>query len=849
MGPRRVTIGSTDSAFDGIEARYEDAGGNARARRIDDPDTPFDGPWYRRGLLIALVAALAALPLAALAIAVFVDSDEVAAWLAPRMSGVLNREVTIGGAGISVLPRPGLRLSAVRIGGPAEAELPSIAVVRDVRLDASLLPLLTGRVNVGRVRLAGLDVHLAVSQDGTSNFGDLVPESEVVEVAREAPVGFAVSEIEVEDGSLTYFDGRRDRSFAVIGGRATLGITVAPDGNWVVTGDAAGDSLHLRFPRITDEIVRTDAPSLRLTARGDRTLGWVEVGEGVVEQWGETLTVTGRIDGLSDVDPSVDLRFANPAFDVGALTALIPAEARSRSLPALDGTLDVGVRIRGNLRAEDSPALRGNVRLQGVAVRLGGTPLLSDLHGRIGLGVDAVRLDSIAGVLADGPFRLDGEYDRTTRAITVSVEGSPDLDRLRLAPFGSTLAGEADVVLAVSGPLAALDSLTVTGTIHANGVQAEHDRIGVPLYVASADLELTDADVRWSEVTVMVGTDPLTTTGRLRGPLAAWWLGDAVPEIEGSLTGPRLDLGAVLPPDVDEPDATYARIAFAHLGGREIEGSEARRLADRAGFTRPETLPLHGSLELSLEELRYRSHDLRGVSALLVLGDSVLAVRDATFAAWDGAVVAALELGVGDRSDEPFALGLTTEDVDAVAFLSRMTPIGDAVTGRLALDVDVSGTVDRSLMPLLAFLDADGTLTVTDGRVAGTGVNLALADFLAMDGWTDVPFSTWTTDFAIREGMLDVTESVLDGDFAGVTLSGAVGLGGAVDLAMALSIPPDQLQAVSLRRTGVAQTVLDRLRETGSSLDLGIRVSGTLEGPTLEPDALAASERLAAVGR
>lgn len=63
-----------------------------------------------------------------------------------------------------------------------------------------------------------------------------------------------------------------------------------------------------------------------------------------------------------------------------------------------------------------------------------------------------------------------------------------------------------------------------------------------------------------------------------------------------------------------------------------------------------------------------------------------------------------------------------------------------------------------------------------------------------------------------------------------------------MDLAMALSIPPDRLQAISLRRTGVAQTVLDRLTESESPLDLGIRISGTLQGPTLEPDALAASE-------
>lgn len=208
-----------------------------------------------------------------------------------------------------------------------------------------------------------------------------------------------------------------------------------------------------------------------------------------------------------------------------------------------------------------------------------------------------------------------------------------------------------------------------------------------------------------------------------------------------------------------------------------------------------------------------------------------------------------MRMGVGDRVDEPFTFDLEMEDVDAPLMLVAMTPVGEAVSGRLALDLALEGSVDRTLMPVPESLTGTGTVAVTDGQVAGTGINLALADFLAEERWRSIPFEAWSTEMEIREGMFEIPVSRLEGARASASLSGAVGMGGAVDLAMALSIPPGQLEALSLRRTGVAQTVLDQLRNNESSLDLGIRISGTLQGPTLEPDALAATERVSEQGR
>lgn len=801
--------------------------------------------WLKGGLLAAFLLVLALPVLATVAIELFVDGDEVSAWLEPKLSAALNRSVAVGDASVVLLPRPGLRLTDVRVGGGSDSELPSVITADDIHLQAALLPLFTGRVQTRHVRLDGLDVHLAITESGVSNFGDLVPESSVVEVRRDGPVGFAIDEVEIEAASLTWYDGPRNRSLAISGAAGRIELGARSDGRWVARLQGDADSLLLRLPSVTEEIVRTDAPGLELTASGDGSFDWVEFEDGTLSHWGETLAVRGRIESISEVDPRLDLRFENRSLALAPFVRAMPQDVRARHVPALEGDIDLRLSLRGSLREEGSPTLAGSIGFSGAGLRLGGDPVVTDVSGRVGVRPTVFALDSLVGTFADGPFLVDGSVHRISRRVAVDVVASPEMEafeRLGLAPYGSSLAGGADMVVAVEGPLSSPDSLSVDGTVRATGVQMEHPEIGVPLYAPSVTLDIDDSVVRWSELEVLVGSEPATTSGRLSGWVPAVFLDEGTPDVEASFQGDALDLGAVTLPPTLPSGVTYARVALAHLGGREIEGRRPEELVEMGEYRRPRTLPVQGSIDVVIGRLLYGPHDLTDLSLRLALSDSAVHVTDAEFAAWDGTFTADVVVGVGERLDEPFALRITATDAQALGMLLQTTPVGEAIAGRLDVDLSVDGSLDRTLMPVSASLRGGGTLVVREGAVTGTGVNLALADFLGEERWRSVPFVEWTTEVVLDDGMVQIARSELNGERASATLSGAVGLGGAVDLAMALSIPAHQLEAVSLRRTGVAQTVLDQLRASASALDLGIRISGTLQGPTLEPDALAAAE-------
>lgn len=812
----------------------------------------FEKHWLWRGLLAGLALIVALPVVATMVIGLLVDGEEVSAWLEPRLSTAMNRTVAVGDAQVVLLPRPGIRLTDVRVGGGDASEVPSVVTVGDVHLQAAILPLFAGRVLTRQLRLHGLDVHLAVDENGVSNFGDLVPESSTVEASRDGPLQFSIEDVEIDDASLTWFDGPRDRSLAFTGGSGRVELGARADGRWVAQVQAEADSLLVRVPALTEEIVRTDAPSLELTALGDESFDWIEIEEGLLSQWGESVTLRGRVEALSDVDPHVDLRFENRALDLSPFVRVVPSEVRARVVPALEGRIDVRLALRGSLRLEGSPTLSGSVQLDRVGLRLGGDPIVTDVSGRLGVRPTTLAVDSIMGTFADGPFLVDGRVERLSERLSLGVVASPKLEpfeRLGLAPYGSRLAGNADLRAEVEGPYRALDSVRVDGFVRATGVQLEHEEVGVPVYAPTLRLDIDDSVIRWTDAQILIGSETTTTSGRLAEWLPSVVAGEGAPLVEASVSGETLDLGALVTPPELPSGLTYSRIAFAHLGGRQLDGRGTDEFVELAEYARPESLPIRGGVDVRVERLLYGSHEVADVSLTLVLADTAVEVSGAEFVAWGGAFEADVTVGVGDRLDEPFSLRVTASDVDALGMLVQTTPAGEAIEGRLDLDLAVDGSLDRSLMPVSASLRGGGTIRVREGAIAGTGLTLALADFLAEERWRRLPFDAWSTELALEEGILQVARSELRGGRATATLSGAVGLGGAVDLAMALSIPASQLEAVSLRRTGVAQTVLDQLRASNSPLDLGIRISGTLQGPTLEPDALAAAERFASIRR
>jgi len=248
-------------------------------------------------------------------------------------------------------------------------------------------------------------------------------------------------------------------------------------------------------------------------------------------------------------------------------------------------------------------------------------------------------------------------------------------------------------------------------------------------------------------------------------------------------------------------------------------------------------MPLVGSLDLRFDTLTQGQHRMQALVARVQLTDSLLSVSDASFGAWGGRARAALSVGLGDSSLQPFALSLTLEDVAAASFLTDLSPGNEALAGTLDLELALEGMTDAQLLPTREGLVGRAQASLAAGRLAGTGVNAALADFLESEAWSDIPFTTLSANLDVTDGALEVTGGDLVGNLSRIVFAGVVDLSGAAEVSLALSVPPERLQALSLRRTGIGQSVVEQLRRANRPLDLGLHLSGRLDAPTLEPNA------------
>jgi hypothetical protein len=848
MKPRRVSISSRSKGRRVVPTSISSVTFDPEGGEFGHTERATLPSWRKHPFAILGGAALLAYVVGAIALQAFVDVDLVREWVTPRASAALNRTVHITEGTVGLFPRPSVQLSNIAVDNLPGVDGPTLARIDRVRLDLAWLPLFMGRVRVRGLHVEGAAVHLAIDENGKSNFGDLVPRRAPDSgVTEGAPLAAALRRITVSDASLTYFDAPRARSMGVTGGDAR--IEVRRDGGeagnaWRADVTLGTDSLMVRAAGLVDEMIRVGGPTGQLSAWGGGPANAVQIDGGFLALAGDTLDVLGRVANLAEPQPSFEVELTGDDVSARTLTALLPADKRADLLPRAEGTLAVVLRLRGGLASSDRPTLDATVRLQGVTLRLRGEPVAEGVDGIVAVSAERITLDSLEGAFAGGPFRVSGIVTRDERAsASVVAHARPDLDVLHglgLLPARFTLSGNAELDLSVAGPLEAPDSLQVVGTAALHGFHLDHEELGAPMYVPEGVVNLAGRGITWSELPVLVGSNRVVTSGQLDAVAGFWVENDGTPQIRASFAGPSLDLDAIFPPRLDE-HPSYAEIAFAHLSGRPVDGRDAPVVAGYLGMHRVAHMPLLGSLELRFDTLSQGERRVEGVVASVELTDSMLAVTDASFDAWGGRASGSLRVALGGAARQPFALSLRLENASAASFFDRAAS-GDEIVGTLDLEVELTGSTDAQLLPVPQDLVGEARLTLSDGRVAGTGVNFALADFLESERWSDVPFSRLEGGIAIRDRVMAIENGRLDGEMGRLAFRGYVGFGGEADVSMALAVPSEQLDHLSLRRTGVGAGVLEQLKTSGRPLDLGLHLGGFVGAPTLEPNAANAVE-------
>ncbi|WP_129775835.1 AsmA family protein [Peristeroidobacter soli] len=169
------------------------------------------------GIVVGGIVALIVVLL--LAVVLFVDPNDYRADIERAVESKTGRQLTLSGdLHLSIFPWLALKAGPASLGdAPGFGDEPFIAI-QEARVGVRLLPLLSGKIEVGDVRLAGARIRLITDEQGRNNWADLGERKEATTPApaNEKPMEVpTIAGLEIEDAAVT-LENRQEKTRRVV---------------------------------------------------------------------------------------------------------------------------------------------------------------------------------------------------------------------------------------------------------------------------------------------------------------------------------------------------------------------------------------------------------------------------------------------------------------------------------------------------------------------------------------------------------------------------------------------------------------------------------------------------------
>lgn len=341
-----------------------------------------------KGLAIAAGAIVGLAVVAVVVVTLFVDPNDYKDDIERLAEQQTGRQLILDGdLRLSVFPWVAIEFGPASLGdAPGFGDEPFLAL-KQARLGIRFWPLLTGRVEIGTVRLDGVTVRLVTDAQGRNNWDDLAasgtPEEATPATGSDTLSTASLAGLEIEDSAVSYED-RRDASRTAL---REIRLTTGAFASGKPFDLAAGflyeqaDGLQLRTEltaRVTADLDASlyvvDAPEIKATLLGkDAPEGGMPI---TVSLANATLDVANKRHAFADL--KMDLAYRGEGLPAdGVPLALRVASAQAdlgqQTLTLSGFDLDAaGAKVTGQLAGKeivDAPRLTGQLTFAPLSLR------------------------------------------------------------------------------------------------------------------------------------------------------------------------------------------------------------------------------------------------------------------------------------------------------------------------------------------------------------------------------------------------------------------------------------------------------------------------------------------------
>jgi len=795
-------------------------------------------PWILAVPVILLVAAM-------LALKIWFTDDRLKALIVPEIESATHRSVGIGEISFSFFPGIGISAADFTLSNPPGSEFPNphLLSVKHLFIDVSLLPLLSGRLEVNTLKLEEPVVHLDVTPDGrrnTSAGGGARLAGQAVDPAAgddgSAPRlgAFLVSNMEITDGRVESYNRKLDSRWIISGLRQTIRLRTDETANTATVegeSDISGFSYGTGSAWYVENLPVSATERLSYDPAGDR----LAVSEILLRLKEVPLRATGSVTGLRGETNTVELTLESPELTVEHLLSLLRADPAKGAEVTAAGGASFTMNISGRSNDTLNPGVRGTFVVSNGTARYGSLPgsiTGISLDGEFNMpeaGVSeknagTLELRTFSATLGtntlSGRLSMAGFGDPTVKG---SLNGRIALGEIRnYYPLeeGTELSGTASCDVSINGRPMVKDGLRASGSVILSGVSYKTAGMTRPLTGLNGVTKFDDQRIIMKDVSMMLGGSDL--------------------KLDATLTNyPALmaDPGAK---DVARPSLGFA-LKSRTLNTADLtagEGETAGGTAGSAGSTEAGGGLLLPGIDMvgtvDVETLRTEKFTFTNTKGEIAVHGGVAKLKNMRLEAFGGAVRTSGSLDLRDPAKRPFDLKLDVKDVESNAMLTPFTTFGRYLFGKLTLSTSMKGDLDDTLGISRTTLTGDGTALVADGKVTGLPLLEKLAGFLSAERLKQVDFKSWSQSFSVSDGKLTIKDLKIGGSDAAITVNGVHGLDGSIDYLMNIRLPKDVAEKVVPR--GVPPALVEFFRDRDSSMAFDFTVTGQSSSPAVKLD-------------
>ncbi|MBN2289908.1 MAG: AsmA family protein [Candidatus Glassbacteria bacterium] len=774
------------------------------------------------GLAAAVLVLLAFALL--LALRVLFPPEQVRRFAESRLSALTGRACTVGSVGYSIFPAPAVGLSGLVIAEDPGYGNPYFCRVENIYLRIRLLPLLSRRVEVGRLAVVWPEVYLAENSAGKLNTATLFP-ADTLRAAADTAAGagpqfsLVLHKVAVSGGTLHYASAKEAQR-----------LTLSPVDLQLSLERRGGDSLFgLALDAGIGGMEADTSGFLAALARGMplelSSQGGVNLKSGKVDLSRITVSFAGlEVEGsglLADyrADPlEYSLDWRTREVDLVQVLGLVPSSwVPVNRVSKVSGRVELsGTLAGGRPGAGPAPAYTVKAVLEGVEARLEGLERpVRELGSQLTLDRERLVLEKLKLRFGDDPLEASGTLSLAEgNPYSLKVDGSlglEDLPRLLQGMEDLSTSGRLEADLSLKGSLGELSRLTAQGTLGGKDLMLSGKKLAKTIAIPEMRLEFKGRDLVRAAASVAAGSSLLRLEGSLKNFASLFDSGRqaaAAPYWQAKLSGPYLSLADFLPADTGETPA-----------------------ARPAGSPREKIPPGEGSVELD-RLIVSDTLTLEQVRMKISLRDDLLTIDPLEAGLCSGSLAARGKVRFAEDGPLQSAFEVEVSQVEAGQVLKPYTPFARYLFGKISLKASLEGS-GSDTQQIIQSLSAAGSYSVADGQVRGWPVLGKVAGFTKIKELDPLAFLDWSGELSIREGRVYTESVAIETSQALWNLGGSYGFDGSLDYAVQLTLNQELSQKYL---SELPVNVASFLGDDNKRLAVAFKVSGTTDDPSIKWD-------------